>query len=273
MPELPEVQTVINSLKISGIMNKPILGSKIYVHKILKNSNQTKFNTFLLNEKIVDITRIGKYIVFNLSSNKFMLFHLRLEGKLFVEKITDEPKQHICAEISIKSLALRFYDFRKFGTIHVFANREEMLNSKEIKKIAIDPLNAEFCGKYLFDKIKHSSKFVKTAILDQSNVSGIGNIYADEILFGARISPLRKCNNISLNEYTSLASLAKTILLAALEAGGSTISTFETPDHTIGSYQDKLMIHKKTHCPICNNKTIFIKVNGRGTHHCSKCQK
>ncbi|MDR2821670.1 MAG: DNA-formamidopyrimidine glycosylase [Mycoplasmataceae bacterium] len=273
MPELPEVQTVVNVLKSSKIINKTISETKIFVPKMLKNSSVSAFNDFLVGEKIKTISRIGKYLVFNLTDNKVMLMHLRMEGKIFVEQKKDTPRKYLCFEIFIGNEILRFYDFRKFGTVHIYKSEKEMKESIVIKKIALDPLDKNFSGTYLYNNLKNSNKYIKTAILDQSKVSGIGNVYADEILFRSRISPLRKTKNVSLKEFNTIAKYAKSIMEDSIKHGGTTFATFESANHTVGAFQNKLQMYGKKICPVCKRPTVYTKVNGRGTHYCKHCQK
>jgi formamidopyrimidine-DNA glycosylase len=240
---------------------------------MLKNSSSSTFNKFLTNEKIQTINRIGKYIVFNLTNNKELVMHLRMEGKIFIEEKDAVVRKYLCFEIFIGNKILRFYDFRKFGTVHIFKSKEEMNNSSIIKKIAIDPFNKDFSGAYLFNKLKNTNKYIKTALLDQTKVSGIGNVYADEILFRSKISPLRKANKVSLKEYDTIAKYSKSVLEDSIKHGGTTIATFESSNHIIGTFQSKLQIYGKKICPICKRPTVYTKVNGRGTHYCKYCQK
>jgi formamidopyrimidine-DNA glycosylase len=273
MPELPEVQTVINALNKSNIIDAKIIKTKVYVPKMLKNSSINVFNKFLIGEKIKHIDRLGKYLVFKLTNNKICLMHLRMEGKIFVEKANSDPRKYLCVEISSSNSVLRFYDFRKFGTIHIYSNEKEFNNSIPVSKVGIDPLNSKFNGQFLFDKLSKSNKYIKTALLDQSKVSGIGNIYADEILFRSRISPLRKANKVSKLEFNKIAKEATSVMKSSIKNGGTTISTFESSNHKIGSFQSKLLMYGKKVCPVCGKPTVSIKVNGRGTHYCKYCQK
>ncbi|MDR2636515.1 MAG: DNA-formamidopyrimidine glycosylase [Mycoplasmataceae bacterium] len=274
MPELPEVITVIKVLKDEDLIGKHFVSVNVYNSKLLKNSTPKSLNNFLKNETVKDIQHKGKYIVFTLSKNKILVIHLRMEGKLFVEHSNIEEKKYLCVKFILNNnTTLRFYDSRMFGTIHIFDNLEKYNDSSIIKKIAIDPLDKNFTTMYLINALKNTNTYIKTALIDQSNVSGIGNIYVDEILFASFVSPLRRVKNVKPNEYILITKNAKKILKDAIACGGTTISTFESSNNHIGSYQNKLKIHGKKICPICKRKTAFTKVNGRGTTYCKYCQK
>jgi formamidopyrimidine-DNA glycosylase len=145
MPELPEVQTVINTLKTSGLLNKIIIKTNVYRPKILKNCNPIQFNKFMVHEKFINIERIGKYLIFHLSNKKILAIHLRMEGKLFYEPLQIQyKKQHLRIEMLLNNHhVLRFYDSRMFGTFDIYKN-DDYLKAKSIKKLALDPLNSKF---------------------------------------------------------------------------------------------------------------------------------
>ncbi len=276
MPELPEVQTIINSLLKAKITTSKIIKVDFFKTKVLKNSTPNEFTNFLINEKIVNIERIGKYIIFKLTHNKQMVVHLRMEGKLFYESIDKQlEKRFLMLSIQFANkYRLSYYDMRMFGTFHIFRNNEYLI-SKEIKKVAIDPLNPKFDGEYLMDQCKNISKAIKTTLLDQTIVSGIGNIYADEILFASRINPLTKPKQLSKSDFNHISNNAKKILKEAIKHKGTTVASYKfDPNHT-GGYQNKLKVHtrNKKPCPVCKTIINKIKVNGRGTYYCPSCQK
>jgi formamidopyrimidine-DNA glycosylase len=273
MPELPEVVTVIKALTDEKIIGAKFKTVNVIVNKVLKNSTPKSINTFLSDERVTKIDHKGKYIVLTLTHGKILVIHLRLEGKIFIEHSNQEVRKYLCVEFIMNSFSLRLYDSRKFATVHIFKNQNEYKKSSIIKNIALDPLQKDFTFKYLQNHLKNTNVYIKTALLDQTNVSGIGNIYADEILFDTKISPLRRTQKVTKQDLLNIINSSKKILKASIKAGGSTISTFESSNGHIGSYQNKLKIHGKKICPICKKKTIFTKVNGRGTTYCKYCQK
>lgn len=275
MPELPEVQTLINNLNEEGVCNKKITDVIVFMNKILKNSNPSNFKKDLIGTKIKRIDRKGKYLLFILDNNKVLSVHLRMEGKLFFQN-RDEPydKKHTLLIIRMTKKELRYHDTRRFGTFHIY-DASNYLSSKELSKIEIDPLDDNFNWTFLKQKLSNKNKCIKTALLDQSNVSGIGNIYADEILFASKINPLKECNQLTDIDFKSISRNATRILKLAVENKGTTIFSYLFKKDQGGQFQKFLKVHLKKGKPCPNCKTIInkIKVNGRGTYYCPECQK
>lgn len=276
MPELPEVQSMIDSLIEDDCLNHKIINVETIMPKLFKNCEFDQFKNHLVNNSIVDITRVGKYLIFHLSNKNVFVVHLRMEGKLFYEDY-DFPynKRHTLVRITFDNKKeLRYNDTRRFGTFTIY-NENEYMNSKELSKLGLDPLQKEFNWEYLKKNIKKSNRAIKTLLLDQTNVAGIGNIYADEILFAANISPIKPGNKITNDEFKRIAENATRILRLAVENKGTTIMSYKYKKDHMGEFQKFLKVHTKKDkpCPICNNKILKTKVNGRGTYYCKKCQK
>ena len=276
MPELPEVQTIINVLKKKPLINKKIKEVKIVLPKVIKNTTPTKFKEFMTGESIVDIKRKGKYLIFCLSHNKVWLVHLRMEGKLFFHKQSEDIHQsHLMVQLNFTDgNCLGYYDTRMFGTFHIFKSLNDAYKSKELSKVAIDPLDKSFTDKYLFDEIHHINRAIKTTLLDQTIVSGIGNIYADEILYMCKINPLRPAKNCSLKDCANIVKYSRSILEASMKHKGTTIFSYKFEKNHSGEFQKFLQAHTKEGqpCNKCGEKIVKIKVNGRGTYYCPKCQ-
>jgi formamidopyrimidine-DNA glycosylase len=228
MPELPEVQTIINNLKRVGVLNKTITNVHVYKDKLIKNTSINNFKKFFIDEKIIGIERIGKYIILKFSHFKVLTVHLRMEGKLFYEPLKSPyPTTHLRLEFIFNNRhALKYYDSRMFGTFHIYKN-DDYLKAHHIKKVALDPLNEHFNASYLQKQIGKSNKTIKTALLDQTKVSGIGNIYADEILFIAKLHPLSKACYLNYENYQDIAKAAKQVLQLAIKHGGTTIVSYK----------------------------------------------
>jgi formamidopyrimidine-DNA glycosylase len=276
VPELPEVQTIINTLTSSGLLHQTIVDVKIYKTKLLKNSTPQQFTKFMLDESIDQIERKGKFLIFHLTNQKTLVVHLRMEGKLFYETIdSNVPKAHLRIEFYLENKhVLRYYDSRIFGTFHIYKNQEH-LKAYQLTKLALDPLESAFSGEYLKNKLCKSTKAIKTAILDQTNVAGIGNIYADEILFLSKINPICKANTLTIQDFNNIAKYAKQVLLKSIKYGGTTIATYKSDANHAGEFQKMLLVHTKKGqpCVNCGTKIVKIKVNGRGTYYCPNCQK
>lgn len=205
-----------------------------------------------------------------------MVVHLRMEGKMFYQK-NDKNNFNSFLMIEIvfnNNYVLGYYDSRMFGTIHIYTDRD-IVNSKELNKVAIDPLNDDFTSDYLFNKINKANRAIKTIIMDQTIVSGIGNIYADEILFKAKINPQSLAKNITLDQCKLICKYSKEILKKAIAHNGTTVFSFKFDPTHIGNYQQYLQVHGRENkeCYICKTKIKKIKINGRGTYFCPKCQK
>lgn len=271
MPELPEVQTFINILnkKLNGLSIEDV---EIKNDKFLKNTSIIDFKRKIKGAKIETIFRIGKYIIFQLSNGLYIVSHLRMEGKYFV----DQKKQNRKHDYIIYKLSndqyLSYNDSRQFGTIHL---TNDYSNLNEIKKIAIDPLNKNFNFDYFYPLVSKSTKNIKLILLDQTYVSGIGNIYASEILFASNVSPFKKGNDLSKNEIKKIVENSKLILNKAIENNGTTIHTFSFEENKTGNYTKFLNVVGRNgkNCNICKSKIIKVMQSSRGTYYCPRCQK
>ncbi|AKU79411.1 DNA-formamidopyrimidine glycosylase [Spiroplasma turonicum] len=275
MPELPEVETVVNILKKS-VIGKKIKSVSIFYNKLLKtNISIEEFRNRLKNRVIENISRIGKYIIFDLG-NDVLISHLRMEGKwFFINDLSLINEKHIEAIFYFEdNYMLVYHDTRKFGTFNL-ETKESYLVVDPLKKLGPEPFNEVVDGNYIYNSMHKSNKFIKTVLLDQTKISGIGNIYADEILFDAGINPERKASSLSLKDYNLIYNSSKKILKRAIELGGSTISTYKAGHGISGKFQNELKVHlrKDQCCYNCNSKIIKKKVNGRGTYICLNCQK
>lgn len=269
MPELPEVRTFASYLE-KQIINYKIVDTKLFVEK----SNRTKIKIdSLVNEQIKEISAKGKYLIFA-TDNYFMFFHLRLEGKLFVhDKYTRSARTLAYFNLSKgkTNKILAFEDFRKFGTIDIFEKTNDMYSLSIFKNIGKEPWDID--KKLFVEKIIKSKKDVKSYLLDQKNILGLGNIYVDEVLFHSRVMPTRKCNELTKNEASLILDESIRILKLAIKAGGSSIRSYAVQGEQ-GKFQDLLKVHTKEG-QVCwkNNKVQKIKVGGRGTHYCPGFQK
>ena len=273
MPELPEVETVKETLK-KQVLNKNITDVKIYYENIIEYPTSKEFKEEIINQKINDIKRRGKWLMFELD-DYFLLSHLRMEGRYFIRNKCDEKLKHEHISFVLDNdLELRYLDTRKFGKMHLI-KKEEILNRKPLNELGLEPLGKELNYKYLKDKYKNKKLPVKTVILDQSIIVGIGNIYADEILFLSKINPLKKVNELNDRELESIIKNTKIILEKAIKAGGTTIRTYESGEGVHGRFQRELLVHNKENekCPECEELIVKIRVGGRGTYYCPKCQK
>ncbi len=274
MPELPEVQTVINYLN-TKVIGQKIINVDIFAYKMLKNSSEENFKKTLINSKILKVIRVGKYLIFKLDNDYVMVSHLRMEGKYLIKNFEENiSDKHIHLVFKLSTINLCYHDTRKFGTFTIYKT-SDFMNSTELIKIGIDPLDSLFEAKYLFDKITNSKKTIKTLLLDQAIVSGIGNIYACEILFSSKVSPFRIGNTITLTECKLITEESTRILKLAIENKGTTVSSFSFDNNHSGTFQKYLNVYGRAN-KNCNQCNCLIKkdyINKRGTYFCYKCQK
>ena len=272
MPEIAEVETVRNTLK-KRVLNKKIVDVNIIYGKMIDN-NLDEFRNILINNEFKDILRVGKWLIFELN-NYYLLSHLRMEGKYFIKNSSEEVQKHECVIISFNDKTdLRYHDTRKFGRMKV-VKKEDLWETEEIKKQGKEPIDNTLTKEYLKEKLNNKKMPIKTALLDQTIISGLGNIYVNEVLFASKINPLRESSNITLDECEKIVSSSKKIILKAIEEGGTTIKSYTSSLGVIGNYQHFLKVHMKEGqaCPICNNIIKRIKIGGRSTYYCDVCQK
>ena len=272
MPEKPEVVTVANTLK-RQVLGKTITDCQIFWDNIIAYPTVDQFRKEIVGQKILDITTRGKWIVFELSKD-LLLVHLRMEGKFFFRQVDDIKNKHEHVFFTLdNSVSFRFHDVRKFGKMYLL-DKERAYKEKPLCELGYEYDDPRLDINYLYQKIHTKKLPIKTLLLDQSIIAGIGNIYDDEILFLSHISPLRKGNKITKKECGVLITNTRVVLKEAILMGGTTIKSFTSSEGVHGLFQNKLAIHGKVeNCPVCGNLTKKIKVGGRGTYYCSHCQK
>ena len=271
MPELPEVETVKNGL-IKKVLNKKITSCKVIYEGIIAYPDKDAFIKNIINQTICDIKRRGKFIVFELN-DYFLISHLRMEGKYFIKKPQEIMNKHDHVIFTLNdNEELRYNDTRKFGKMHLVKKNE--LDNTPLSKLGKEPWDEELTIEYLKEKL-NKKKAIKTLLLDQSIIVGIGNIYADEILFLSKIHPETSGTNLNNKNLIDIIENTKKVLEKAIKAGGTTIHSYTSVDGITGRFQQELLVHdrKGDSCPECNEEIIKIVVNGRGTYYCPKCQK
>ena len=272
MPELPEVETVINTIR-PHIVNKEIEKIEVYYDRLVQ-SNLDEFKTKLINQKFINVTRYGKFIFLHLTNDFVIITHLRMEGKFRFENSHNLRKKHTSAGFFFKDgTSLAFDDTRKFGLMYL-SDEANFKETKMIKKLGIEANKiSENDYEFLIKKFK-KNKCIKELLLDQSILAGIGNIYADEILFTTKINPFRKGNDISDEKYHEIFQASNQILNKAITLGGSTIHSFHPSEGVDGKFQETLLCYGKsgTPCPNCNTTLHKDFIGGRGTTFCPNCQ-
>ncbi|MDC0448145.1 bifunctional DNA-formamidopyrimidine glycosylase/DNA-(apurinic or apyrimidinic site) lyase [Candidatus Pelagibacter sp.] len=287
MPELPEVEIVKQSLS-QNIQQKKI--QKV----IIKNRNlrfkiPSKFEQLLKNKFIVKVSRFSKYLIFNFSDRSFCLVHLGMSGTIHLIKknnlnnftntsfynSSNLPKKHNHVEIRLKNLKIIYNDPRRFGFFRYIKNEQEL--KKKFEHLGPEPFFKEFNLKYLMNYFKDKKKDIKSFLLDQKFVSGIGNIYASEILFLCKINPKKEAFKLTKKEGKKIISFSKIVLNKAIKKGGSSIRDFKNILGENGNYQKEFKVYQKEsgNCPRnkCKGKIKKIVVAKRSTFYCNICQK
>ena len=269
MPELPEVETVKNSLK-NYVLNRKILKVDVLYKGIINYPSVKEFIEKITNQTILDVKRRGKYLVFVLEDYN-LISHLKMEGKYFIkDKYEITKHDHVIFTLD-NNKYLIYNDTRKFGKMYLI--NKEYDNNSPLNILGLEPWDKELTISYLKDKLNRNIA-IKTLLLDQTIIVGIGNIYADEILFLSKINPLRKGYTLTNLELENIIKYTKEVLEKAISQGGTTIRTYSSVNGIHGLFQQELLVHGKTsNCPICQEQMLKIRVGGRGTYYCNNCQK
>lgn len=271
MPELPEVETVRRVLS-SQIINLEIIDIDIRYQNIVSDD----INYFISNVKnkiIFDISRLGKFLIFNLDKGN-LISHLRMEGKYFYVPKGSMDNKHIHVIFYLSNgYMLCYQDVRKFGRM-TYKENDELYNQEPLKNVGIDPIISQNINiEELFNKIKLRKTEIKSTLLDQSILAGLGNIYVDEVLFSSGINPHRLSNKITLDEVNKIVKESIRILNLAIENKGTTIKSYTSSLGVSGNYQFFLQVHTKNVCPHCKKVLIRDKIKGRTTYYCDSCQR
>ncbi len=287
MPELPEVETIRRDLS-KKIIGKKI--TKVFVNRknMIPGMTAKKFIGSLQGESIKKIDRVGKLLIFDLkTTDKFLLMHMKMTGQLiycdngsYTAGGHDFPKMgklpnkysHIIYEFEDKS-KLFFNDLRTFGYARI-ENKKGL--DKILREFGIEPLKDDFTVEKLTEIFKGRSTYIKSVLMNQKLIAGVGNIYADEILWDVKIKPTRKAKNISKSDIKNIYQAANKIIKKAIAWRGTTFSDYVDGNGKKGNFTKLLKVYRRDgkKCLRCKDVIIKkIKVGQRGTHYCSKCQK
>ncbi len=273
MPEKPEVITVSNALK-NKVLKKKIQRVDVYWPNIIAMPSILEFKDKLIGQEILDITTRGKFIVFTLNDYN-LLIHLRMEGKFTFRDINAERSKHEHVVFTLDdNKQMRYHDVRKFGKMYL-TKKDRLYIDTPLKDLGYEFDSELLTSNYLLSKFKNKNKFIKTVLLDQSIIAGIGNIYDDEILFMSNINPYKKAKELSKADCENIIKNTNIILNKAIKMGGTTIKSFTSEEGVHGKFQNELLVHgkKDDFCPNCKGKIVKEKIDGRGTYYCPNCQK
>ena len=273
MPEKPEVVTVSKKIE-KEIIHKEITGCNIYWNNIIATPQPEEFKKKIIGEHINSITTRGKFIVIELD-NYSLLTHLRMEGKFFFRKKNDPIAKHEHVELILNDeISFRYHDVRKFGKMYLIP-KEDTYKVKPLCSLGKEYNDETLTATYLKEKLKNKNIPIKTALLDQTIITGIGNIYDDEVLFMSKINPMKKACTLTKKECEKIIDNTKIVLEHAITLGGTTIKSFTSAEGVHGLFQNELLVHGKKgeQCPNCNTIIEKMQIGGRGTYYCKKCQK
>ena len=286
MPELPEVEIIRQSLKKTINFDKIL---KVKVHnKNLRFKLSKNFENTLKNKKITNISRYAKYLIIELNNVEYLIFHFGMSGTLHLIKNSNIkstnlsfyssqnlPNKHNHVELIFKNFKIIYNDPRRFGYIKLIKSKSEL--GSFVSKMGLEPLDSKFDILYLKKKLFNRNKNIKNILLDQKIISGIGNIYASEILFHSGLNPLKKGKKIKINELKLLVKFSKRVLQNAISKGGSSIRDFKNTDGSSGLFQNEFKVYNKENfiCPNykCKFKIIKINISNRSSFYCLNCQK
>ncbi len=273
MPELPEVETIKEELSSSDIIESSITSINVSWEKSIATHTNKKFIQLLVGNSIKKIKRRGKYLLLILEKH-YLLVHLRMTGKLSIIASDKNPLTHERVRIDFKcGQSLIFQDTRKFGRLYLVPDLQLIEN-----KLGPEPLSKDFSTTVLQTLLKKKKQNIKAFLLDQKNIAGLGNIYVDEALFLAGISPYRNTETLTKSEISKLYKSIKKVLVTGIKNRGTSlgdsIANYQNLSGQRGENQFHLYVYKRGSKPClkCKNIITKVKIAGRGTHFCPNCQ-
>jgi len=287
MPELPEVEVVKLSLK-NSIQSKKI-NKVIVFNRNLRFKIHKKFENYLKKKNIINIQRFSKYILFYLDNKSILVLHLGMSGTIHIVKnkrknnFTNSsfysspllPKKHNHVIIFFDNLKIIYNDPRRFGFFKIIENEEKL--KIFFKNYGPEPFDKKFSLDYLKKNLKNKTKNIKNYLLDQNFVSGIGNIYANEILFLCKINPFKQSGKLNKKDFKNIIFYSKKVLNNAIKNGGSSIQNFMNTDGNKGYFQDSFKVYQRDELKCLSKKCVGVikkkMITNRSVFYCNLCQK
>ena len=268
MPELPEVETTLRAIK--KFQGQNLINIKVH-NRNLRWSVTKSLEKKSRNQKLINLHRRAKYIIFELE-NTYLLLHLGMSGSLRILKNEDNYfLKHDHIEFIFDNEKIIYNDPRRFGSLHI---AKDFNNHKLISGLGPEPLSKNFNGLYLLECCKRSKTNIKTLIMNQKNVVGIGNIYASESLYLSKINPQKESQKLNIEECYRIVSSSKKVLNKAIEVGGTTLKDFYSADGSPGYFKIQLNVYGRDgkKCKKCEAEIVKVIINQRATFYCPKCQ-
>jgi formamidopyrimidine-DNA glycosylase len=279
MPELPEVETVRRGIE-RNVVGLTIESVSVPMPQILKKpvTDPAEFENELVGREFMNARRRGKHLIFGLSNGYALYAHLNMRGQMLVVRDYHLPVgKYLCVSIRFTNdVELRYHDIWRWGELRLLHdNQEEIFKAvPALVTMGDEPLSDDFDGASLEKRAKlRSGSPIKTVLLDQAVIAGVGNIYADESLYKAGIAPLRKPNTLSKDEWQRLTTEIKNVLNEAIAGGGTVSNNYVDVDGIVGQYQPKVYGRATENCGKCASPLTKIKLGGRTTVYCPICQR
>jgi formamidopyrimidine-DNA glycosylase len=267
MPELPEVETIKSEL-LPHVIGRTITGVSLLWERMLRQPSPGEFHPAIHNRKITGLSRRGKYLIFNLNGSNCLIVHLKMSGSLLIGK--GEPTEYTRAIIHLDNgTSIFFRDPRKFGTLQLVEDSDSILC-----KLGPEPLEPGFTTGALGKRLSQRKAPIKAALTDQGFIAGIGNMYADEALFAARIHPLRPAGSLSRAEVKQLHRAIQNVLLAAIGNKGASVRSYFRPGGETGTANSHFQVAHRggKPCPVCKTSIQRLSIRQRGSYFCPRCQ-
>jgi|SRR5271165_1965466 len=281
MPELPEVETIRRQLA-PLVEGRRLLEVEILDPRWTRPLSPAEVEVALVGRRIERIGRRGKYLLWELQGDVHLVQHLRMTGSVLVDPDPEPPHTRVRMRLGppprgrpgARAIRLALTDPRRFGTGELLLG-EEALEEFLDARLGAEPFDDVFTADHLRSLVRGRRAPIKSFLLDQRMVAGVGNIYADEALFRAAIHPLRPAGSLSIGELERLRDAIREALTAGIDARGASIDDFRHVDGVRGSFQDRFLVHRRAGepCPVCGGTITKIVVAGRGTYVCERCQK
>ena len=270
MPELPEVETIRGHLA-PHVEGRTLEAVEVLDPRWSRPLAPSELTAAVQGRVVEKLARRGKYLVWELTDDVFLLMHLRMTGTLLLDPAP--APRHMRVRMDLGDHELVFDDPRRFGTGELALGPDARAAFFDAR-LGVEPLERDFTGDHLHSLAQTSRAPIKAFLLDQRRVAGVGNIYADEALFRARVHPLRPANRLTRAQCAAIRDGVVASLMLGLEHKGATIDDFRDPYGVSGSFQDQFLIHLREHqpCVNCGNPVRKLRAAGRGTYVCEKCQ-
>jgi formamidopyrimidine-DNA glycosylase len=277
MPELPEVETLRRSL-YPHLLGKRITALSVRDSRLRQPVDELVLQRGLIGHKVEEVWRRGKYLVVQCEQNRNLIIHLGMSGRLFLAKANEAAQLHEHVTFQLDDgKQLRFRDPRRFGLVDFCLQSRIDIEKAYLpfQNLGIEPLSAEFTGDYLFRLSRGAKKPIKNFLMDGSRLVGVGNIYACESLYVAKIHPQKPAGKINLLDWKRLAKAVQEVLQKAIKAGGTTLNDFQDANGDRGYFQVRLRVYgrKGEACHRCKEPIQCKVMAGRSTYYCKGCQK